>query len=78
MNNIKYSIASFIVLYYFDFIKSPFLKLLGNTKLGNTIMQILILVLNTTLIIIINYFSIIDSTCKLDQKDIEKKLKKIR
>ena len=41
-------------------------------------MQILILVLNTTLIIIINYFSIIDSTCKLDQKDIEKKLKKIR
>lgn len=67
-----YSIFGWLLIYFFTFIKEPFIYLLGETKLGYSVAQSFMVVLNLITAIIINYYSSIKVACKIPVHEIEK------
>ena len=65
------------MVYFIDFVRSPFLSIFGDKELGYSIAQSFIIVLNIVIAIIINYYSTIKESCKVDPSILEKKLKKL-
>ena len=75
--NSIYAIIGVLLVYYLKIVREPFLELFSNKLYGKIFAYCFIIILNTTISVIINYYTSIDKSCKIPQKDIEKKLKKL-
>ena len=72
-----YSIVGYLIVYFVPFVSDPFLSLLGETKIGYSIAQSFVIVLNTITCTIFNYFQSQKISCKISIEKIEKNLKKL-
>lgn len=77
LKSVIYTIIGYLIVYFVPFVSEPFLSLLGETKLGYSIAQSFIIVLNTITCTIINYFQTQKMSCKIPIEKIEKNLKKL-
>jgi len=72
-----YALIGYYMVYFIGFVREPFLTIFGNGKLGYSIGQSFIIVLNIIIAVIISYFSTIKASCQISNEVLEKKLKKL-
>ena len=75
--HVFYSIFAYFIIYFVSFVRNPFLELFGKNALGYSIAQSFIIILNTTISVIINYYDSMKQSCKVPQSVIDKNLKKL-
>lgn len=77
LRNSIYTVIAILLVYYLKIVKEPFLELFNNKLYGMIFAYTFIIILNSTISVIINYYTSIDKSCKIPQKEIEHKLKKL-
>jgi hypothetical protein len=75
--HVIYFLIAYALVYYVSIIREPFLTIFGSGKLGYSVAQSFVIVLNSITATIINYFTSIEKSCKLTQPEIDKNLKKL-
>jgi hypothetical protein len=77
LRHVIFFLGGYMLIYYVSFIREPFLTIFGSDKLGYSIAQSFMIVLNSITATIINYYTSIEKSCKVSQTDIDKNLKKL-
>ena len=72
-----YALIGYYMVYFISFVREPFLTIFGNGKLGYSIGQSFMIILNITIAVIIGYFSTIKTSCQISNEVLEKKLRKL-
>ena len=75
--HIVYTLMAYYIIYFVKFVREPFIDLFGNDKFGFSIAISFLIVLNSTISVIVNYFSSIKNACKVSNEKLEKNLKKL-
>ena len=77
LRHVVYFLIAYALIYYVSVIREPFFTIFGSGKLGYSVVQSFVIVLNSITATIINYFTSIEKSCKLSQPEIDKNLNKL-
>ena len=77
IRHIIYFLIAYFMIYYMSIVRQPFLDIFGNGKLGYSMGQSFIVVLNLITATIINYFKSIEKSCAPTEDQIDINLKKL-